>query len=71
MLNGKMILQIPSNGDGGAGCFYVNLQVQIGVCYAEFEISDRVIEYECLTMRCGEPGHRALVAIQASRAPAR
>jgi hypothetical protein len=30
VLNGKMILQIPANGDGGVGCFYGNLQVQIG-----------------------------------------
>jgi hypothetical protein len=39
-----MILQIPSNGDSGAGCFYGNLQIQIGDCYTEFEISDRVID---------------------------
>ena len=44
ILNGKMILQIPADGEGGAGCFYGNLQVQIGDCYAEFEISDRVID---------------------------
>lgn len=44
VLNGKMILQIPPNGDGGAGCFYGNLQIQIGGCYAEFEISDRVVD---------------------------
>src|SRR5688572_11836034 len=44
VLNGKMILQIPPNGDGGAGCFYGNLQIQIGNCYAEFEISDRVVD---------------------------
>ena len=43
-LTGKMILQIPPNGQGGAGCFYGNMQVQIGECYAEFEISDRVID---------------------------
>jgi hypothetical protein len=35
VLNGKMILQIPSDGNGGAGSFYGNLQVQIGECYAE------------------------------------
>jgi hypothetical protein len=44
VLNGRMILQIPPDGDGGAGCFFGNLQVQIGGCYAEFEISDRVID---------------------------
>lgn len=44
VLRGKMILQVSPNGESGAGCFYGNLQVQIGNCYAEFEISDRVIE---------------------------
>jgi len=43
-VSGKMILQIPPNGDGGTGCFFGNLQVQIGSCYAEFEICDRVID---------------------------
>src|SRR5262245_38377302 len=36
LLNGKAILQVASNGDGGAGCIYGNLQIQIGNCYAEF-----------------------------------
>lgn len=44
VLNGKMILQIPADGDGGVGCHYGNLQVQVGGCYAEFEITDRVID---------------------------
>jgi hypothetical protein len=44
VLNGKTILQILPNGTGGAGCFYGNLQLQIGGCYAEFEINDRVID---------------------------
>ena len=44
VLRGKMILQIPPNGEGGAGCYYGNMQVQIGSCYAEFEISDRVVD---------------------------
>src|SRR5262249_28957124 len=35
--------QIPADGNGGAGCAYGNLQVQIGGCYAEFEGSDRVV----------------------------
>jgi hypothetical protein len=48
VLNGKMILHIPANGIGGAGCFYGNFQVQIGNCYAEFEISDRVIDARVL-----------------------
>ncbi len=42
-ISGKMILQIPSNGDGGTGCFFGNMQVQIGSCYAEFEECDRVV----------------------------
>jgi hypothetical protein len=42
-ISGKMILQIPPNGDGGTGCFFGNMQVQIGSCYAEFEECDQVI----------------------------
>jgi hypothetical protein len=42
--NGNMILQIPADGNGGAGSAYGNLQIQIGSCYAEFEASDRVID---------------------------
>jgi hypothetical protein len=44
VVTGKMILQIPPDGEGGAGCFYGTMQVQIGDCYAEFEISDRVVD---------------------------
>jgi hypothetical protein len=44
VLNGKMILQIPPDGEGGVGCHYGNLQVQVGGCYAEFEVTDRVID---------------------------
>jgi Predicted nucleotide-binding protein containing TIR-like domain len=47
-LSGKTILQISSDGDGGTGCFFGNFQVQIGGCYAEFEISDRVIDVKVL-----------------------
>lgn len=36
--------QIPPDGEGGAGSFYGNLQIQVGACYAEFEISDRVVD---------------------------
>jgi hypothetical protein len=42
-INGKMLLQIPPNGDGGTGCFFGSMQVQIGSCYAEFEECDRVV----------------------------
>ena len=44
IIKGTTILQIPSNGEGGAGCFYGNMQIQIGNCYAEFEMCDRVID---------------------------
>src|SRR5688572_9157625 len=44
VLRGNVVLQIPPDGHGGAGCFYGNLQVQVGDCYAEFEISDRVVD---------------------------
>ena len=42
VFNGTMILQIPADGNDGAGCAYGNLQVQIADCYAEFEASDWV-----------------------------
>lgn len=48
ILGGKMMLQIPPDGRGGAGYFYGNLQVQIGGCYAEFEMSDRVADVRVL-----------------------
>jgi hypothetical protein len=48
VLYGKMVLQIPPNGEGGTGCFYGNLQIQLGSCYAEFEMSDRVIDAKVL-----------------------
>jgi hypothetical protein len=44
VVRGQMLLQIPPDGNGGAGCFYGHMQVQTGNCYAEFEISDRVVE---------------------------
>jgi hypothetical protein len=44
VIKGTMILQIPSHGEGGTGCFYGNMQVQTGNCYAEFEMCDRVID---------------------------
>ena len=47
-LSGKTILQISPDGDGGTGCFFGTFQVQIGSCYAEFEISDRVIDVKVL-----------------------
>ena len=44
MVNGTIILQIPPSGEGGTGVLYGNMQVQIGNCYAEFEMSERVID---------------------------
>jgi len=44
VINGKMILQIPPDGNGGAGSLYGTLRIQIGACYAEFEICDLVID---------------------------
>jgi Predicted nucleotide-binding protein containing TIR-like domain len=44
VFDGMMILQIPANGEGGVGCAFGNLQVQVGNCYAEFEASDRIID---------------------------
>ena len=43
VFKGEIILQIPANGDGGVGCAFGNLQVQVGDCFAEFEGSDRVV----------------------------
>lgn len=43
ILKGTIILLIPADGNGGAGSFYGHLQIQIGGCYAEFDISDRVL----------------------------
>ena len=44
VLTGQLVLHVPSDGKRGIGCFYGNLQVQIGGCYAEFDISDRVVD---------------------------
>ncbi len=42
-INGRMMLQIPPDGNGGTGCFFGSMQIQIGQCYAEFEECDRVL----------------------------
>jgi hypothetical protein len=44
VLDGKLILHIPTNGNSGVGSIHGNLQIQIGTCFAEFEISDRVVD---------------------------
>jgi len=44
IINGSMLLQIPPDGQGGSGCITGTLQVQVGACYAEFEICDLVVE---------------------------
>jgi hypothetical protein len=43
-INGKMILQLPPDGNGGVGSLYGTLQVLIGGCYAEVEICDVAVE---------------------------
>src|SRR5262245_31195825 len=43
VVTGRMLLHIPTNGEGGVGSFYGNMQVQIGDCYAEFVMSERVV----------------------------
>ena len=48
ILRGQMLLQILPNGEGGTGCVYGNLQVQIGNCYAEFQVNDRIIDAHVL-----------------------
>jgi len=47
-LNGWMDLQIPPDGHGGTGTLFGTLQIQIGACYAEFELCDRVIDARVL-----------------------
>lgn len=44
VINGRMLLQIPPDGKGGSGALYGTMQVQIGACYAEFEICELVVE---------------------------
>ena len=44
ILNGTMLLQIAPDGNSGSGCLYGNLRIQIGACYAEFEMCDLVID---------------------------
>jgi hypothetical protein len=44
VINGRMILQLPPDGIGGSGALFGTMQVQVGACYAEFEMCDLVIE---------------------------
>jgi hypothetical protein len=44
VINGTMLLQIPPVGNGGSGVYYGTMQVQVGACYAEFEMCDLVRE---------------------------
>ena len=44
IVNGRMLLQIPPDGNGGSGALYGTMQVQIGSCYAEFEMCDLIVE---------------------------
>lgn len=44
LINGTMLLQIPPDGNSGSGALYGTMQVQVGACYAEFEMCDLVVE---------------------------
>ncbi len=43
-INGTMLLQVPPDGNGGSGALYGTLQIQVGACYAEFEMCDLIVE---------------------------
>jgi len=47
-LGGRMELQISPDGSSGIGILYGTLQIQIGACYAEFELCDRVVDARVL-----------------------
>ena len=49
VINGTMMLQIPPEGTGGTGFITGTFQVQVGPCYAEFEMCDRVVDAKVLT----------------------
>jgi len=44
VINGKMLLQVPPDGVGGTGLLFGTMQIQIGGCYAEFEMCDQIVE---------------------------
>jgi hypothetical protein len=44
VINGTMLLQVPPDGNGGSGVLYGTMQVQIGACYAEFEMCDLIVD---------------------------
>lgn len=48
IINGTMMLQIPPDGAGGTGYLAGTLQIQVGACYAEFEMCDRVADAKVL-----------------------
>jgi hypothetical protein len=48
VINGKMMLHIPPDGDGGTGSLFGTLQIHVAGCYAEFEICDLVLEARVL-----------------------
>jgi hypothetical protein len=60
VINGKMLLHLPADGNGGTGSLYGTLQVQVGGCYAEFEICDLILEARAL----GDGGLRLRNAVQ-------
>lgn len=48
IINGTMQLLIPADGAGGSGVIFGTLQIQVGDCYAEFEMCDRIQEARVL-----------------------
>jgi hypothetical protein len=48
IINGTLMLQIAADGNSGTGCLYGTLQIQVGACYAEFEMCDLVVDAKVL-----------------------
>jgi hypothetical protein len=61
VINGRMMLHIPPDGIGGTGSLFGKLQVQVGACYAEFEVCDLVVDARAL----GDGGMKLRNTVQA------
>jgi hypothetical protein len=48
VINGRMLLHIPPDGNGGTGFLVGTQQIQVGGCYAEFEICDQILDARAL-----------------------
>ena len=44
----RMVLHLPMNGCGSTGCVFGTLQVQVGQCYAEFQLNDEIVDARIL-----------------------